>query len=48
MQSKEIIDYQHIDRKIGTLKDEVQQVYNKVTTIYREEQEKLPGGSIAP
>jgi hypothetical protein len=48
MQSKESIDYQQIVGKVRKLNDELQQVYRKVTTVYLEEQEKLPGGSIAP
>jgi hypothetical protein len=43
MQSKESIDYKQIVGKIANLNNDLQQVYNKVTTIYFEEQQKLPG-----
>jgi hypothetical protein len=44
MQSKESIDYKQIVRKLANLNNDIQQVYNKVTTVYFEEQQKLPGG----
>ncbi|CAJ0547469.1 Ff.00g042230.m01.CDS01 [Fusarium sp. VM40] len=40
MQSKEIIDWDQMVGKVRNLSNEIRQVYNKVQSIYRQEQEK--------